>query len=111
MIGLELENDTDLGTYRLICISTKNAIDGDNYSFWRKRFLTKFDAPSASGSSKRCIANESIIEMYQLRRKLLRRGATFEHGGSTQAENNCLLVVRDLVVGMYELPRRTSGIV
>lgn len=36
--------DSDLCNFRLICRSTHDAVDADNCSFWRRRFLDLFES-------------------------------------------------------------------
>lgn len=107
MIGRELENDTDIGNYRLTCNSTKDAIDGDEYSFWRKRFLDYFDALSMADSCARRRANKSLKDIYMQRRRLLQQGADFESGSTTRDAMGCLAVMRDLIIGMSKLHLHT----
>ncbi|GAB7350915.1 hypothetical protein MBLNU459_g1427t1 [Dothideomycetes sp. NU459] len=101
MIGAELENDTDIAKYRLICVSTKDAIDGDDDSFWRKRFLQHFDLPMATVSTKRHLDSGTLKQMYQQRRQALRQGANFRLGSDPKNKSKCLKVMRDLIVDSF----------
>ncbi len=55
-IGSFCTYDSDLCHFRLICRSTLDAVDADNCSFWRRRFLDTFEASAvlkAGGESDR----------------------------------------------------------
>jgi len=89
LIAGYLDTDCDVNHYRLICRSTRNAIDEPKCYFWRDRFLRTFD-PEQGKTAK------ELKTLYQKRRKLLRRGAHFKTGNGKK-ETAVLRVIRDLI--------------
>ncbi|KAK3081322.1 hypothetical protein LTS18_007965 [Coniosporium uncinatum] len=89
LIAGYLDTDRDVNNYRLICRSTRNAIDEPKCYFWRDRFLRTFD-PEQGKTAK------ELKTLYQKRRKLLRRGAHFKTGNGKK-ETAVLPVIRDLI--------------
>ncbi|KAH0544084.1 hypothetical protein FGG08_001702 [Glutinoglossum americanum] len=87
-IALFIENDIDLCSYQLVCKQTYYAVNSDQ-SVWRERFLGLFE---------RVPIDSNFKTKYQVRRKILRAGATFT-GGYTKKERKCLLVIRELILG------------
>lgn len=76
----------------LICQETYNAVNGDNLSFWRKRFLHHFDMLDYS------VSNARLKRMYQERRDTLRKGTVFKHG-NRRKESQCVEVLKNLLLG------------
>lgn len=99
MIALNIGNDKDLANFRLICRQTKHAIDGNNGSFWRKRFHQGYDAKAPIVSNSRTLVNNNYRIMYQRRRHYLKHGCTFDRAGITSTELRCLDILRDLIIG------------
>ena len=103
MIALELTSDADLATFRLICGNTRDAVDSDGASFWRKRYLAVFDRPRAlpftHPSSRNKNVNAWFRIKYQDMRRVLRKGTSFKTGGGSKVEEICLVLLRDLAVG------------
>lgn len=91
-IASYLEEDRDICNFRLVCQNTRNAIDGDKFSFWRKRFRDAFD-PLLHATN-----NTTVKETYQHRCKVVKHGVNFRSGRSSP-EVEYLKVLRDLVVG------------
>ena len=87
-----LESDRDLITYLSICKSTFVAVNADNLSFWRRRFLEFYEQPLDFPS------NVALKQRYKNRRWALKHGARFS-GGTKQNEQAVLLVLRDLILG------------
>ena len=87
-----LDYDSDICNFRLICRSAHDAVDADNCSFWRRRFVACFETPTKS------MDNVAYKKVYQKRRGALKCGAIFQTG-ETKREKECLEVLRDLVVG------------
>lgn len=97
-IGSYCTYDSDLCNFRLICRSTHDSVDGDNCSFWRRRFLDVFEQSISLQTS----GNLAFKKAYQKRRSVLKNGAQFRTG-ETRRERECLEVIRDLVVGESSL--------
>ena len=96
-IASHLDYDSDLCAFRLICRSTLDAVDADNCSFWRRRFLDVFESSAALTTLRN---NVAFKKAYQKRRGCLKNGASFRTGESKR-ERECLEVLRDLVVGEF----------
>ena len=71
-------------------------MDADNCSFWRRRFLACFEKPI------KLTNNVAFKHAYQKRKYVLKHGAQFQTG-ETRKEKGCLELVRDLVVGEFDL--------
>jgi hypothetical protein len=99
-IAAYLDYDSDLCAFRLICRSTLDAVDADNCSFWRRRFLGVFETSTTLTTLRN---NVAFKKAYQKRRGCLKNGASFRTG-ETKRERECLEVVRDLVVGELFIP-------
>ena len=99
-IASYLDYDSDLCSFRLICRSTLDAVDADNCSFWRRRFLDVFETSTTLTTGKN---NVAFKKAYQKRRGCLKNGASFR-SGDTKRERECLEVLRDLVVGEIIIP-------
>lgn len=97
-IASHLEYDSDLTTFRLICRSTNNAVDGDSSSFWRRRFLSYYEPTRAKPTGRRLIDNNKYKVAYQKRRMHIKRGTNFTFG-NTKEEIACLETLRDLALG------------
>ena len=105
-IATFLESDIDLCHYRQVCCSTRDAVNGDGNSFWRRRFTSVFETPSWSSSGKRLEINERFRLEYSKRKGHLKNGAIFQRGTS-KVEKACLEMLRDMIIG--RLPsQRTS---
>jgi hypothetical protein len=92
-IAHELDTDTDLARYRLICRSTNNAVDADKYSFWRARFRERF-------AFKEGRSNIELKKTYMERQKHLRRGTGLSFfRGHNRRESDAVMVLKDLIVG------------
>ena len=96
-IASHIENDSDICNFRLICRSTLDAVDADNCSFWRRKFLSCFEKPVKT------MSNFEFKRTYQKRRGVLKCGALF-YLGDTKREKECLEVVRDLICGEFHSP-------
>lgn len=46
MIAVDIEDDADLLNFRLTCSHFNSAADDDQVTFWRSRFLTRYDPPA-----------------------------------------------------------------
>jgi len=94
MIALNLESDRDICTFRAVCRSTHDAVDGDGGSFWRTKFRELY-------AYDRKRSNKHYKKAYQRRRQYLRKGIgmTFGHGG-THNEGLVLQALRGLILGM-----------
>jgi len=99
LVAHNLESDKDLRSFALIARCTYAAVAGDNLSFWRKRFLQKYDPPRFAKEKPSRALNDLYQRFYQHYRKMLRRGCNFEHGGTSRKEKSCLLVLMDLITG------------
>lgn len=97
-IATFIEYDSDICSFRLICRSTRDAVDADKNSFWRKRFLSLFERPATSLVGEE--GNLVFKKTYQRRRSVLKHGADFVIGESAR-ERACLEVLRDMIVGMF----------
>ena len=99
-----LEDDL-LCNFRLACQAMHNAVDADNCSFWRRRFLSRFEKPADADSEgwKGAKGNVRFREAYQKRRWVMKNGASSFVTGDTAREEKCLEVLRDLVVGTSPL--------
>ena len=89
-----LDCDLDICRFCRICQSTYNAVDADNCSFWRRRFLEYFEKPGR----KTYPTNATYKFQYQRRKLVFKFGATFK-AGETKREIECLEVLRDLICG------------
>lgn len=94
-----LVEDKDIANLRLVCRSTRDAIDGDMGSFWRTKFRSKYAyAVDKAGN------NTELREEYQKRAKYLRRGLTekFSNLGWDKSEKKILEVLRLLIVESFQ---------
>jgi hypothetical protein len=92
MIALNL-SDKDVGNFRLICVSTNDAIDADHDRFWFYRFREHFDPPRCPHAN-----HSQTKQIYQARRHAMNRGMRFIHG-YTRQEKAYLQMVKDIIVG------------
>ncbi|KAK5123180.1 hypothetical protein LTR85_003378 [Meristemomyces frigidus] len=104
-IASYLDNELDLGRFRLICHSTHDAVDADRCSFWRRRFLTTFERPTWTGGN-----NERYKTTYQKRKRALMFGAKFEVAINKSGKDvgkqitksiQALEALRDLIVDSF----------
>jgi hypothetical protein len=93
MVALHL-SDQDLASFRLVCQSTKDAVDDERDYFWRQRFLCAYDAthPSCSAAAMRVL--------YQGRRAWQRRAPSFSSGYSRK-EQFCLHAMKEIILGKF----------
>ncbi len=91
-----LEDDQDVCNFRLVCLDTLHAVDGDNFHFWRKRYLSHFEWSDAIDE------NSQFAVVYQHRRRQLRGGARFRNG-ATRAELWCLQAIAHILIGRFKL--------
>jgi hypothetical protein len=91
-------DDKSVTSYRLTCISTKHALDEDEGSFWRTRFLDTFDHPQNIPTGERSVVNEWFKKQYQCRKRIERQKFSFQVG-NTEREMECLSLMRDLING------------
>ncbi|KAH7095765.1 hypothetical protein FB567DRAFT_566409 [Paraphoma chrysanthemicola] len=98
IIAHQLDIDKDIASFRLICRGTNDAIDADNFSFWRARFQSKFafyEGPT----------NKELRKTYQRRSKQLRRGNGYDFfRGHKKREKDVLLVLRELIIESFRGP-------
>lgn len=99
-----VDSDQDLIHFRQSCRCVSDALEGDGSSFWRRRFLAKFEKPLNFKAKK--WNNLEYKKQYQRRRLNLRTGALFKLGRSNQ-ERECLLILRDMIKGTL-CPRSDS---
>lgn len=90
-----VEYDKDLCSFRGICRSTNDAIDADNCSFWRRRFLAHFDLPINT------LSNQEYRTAYQRRRHILKNGAAFD-AGMTEREHMCIKELMEMILGVLK---------
>jgi len=103
-IASYLTGDSDLCNFRLISQSTHDAVDADNNSFWRRRFLAVFETPMW-GANRSGDINVKFKREYQRRRRCLLFGAKYEaavwkhEGKEIRKGTEALEVLRELLVG------------
>jgi hypothetical protein len=95
MIALEL-SDQDIANFRLVCLSTKDAVDDDRNYFWRRRFLRAYDATHPSRTAA------AMKVLYQGRRFWQRRAPSFSSGYSRK-EQSCLHAIKEIILGKSTL--------
>lgn len=99
-IACFIESDQDLCTFYLLCRSTHDALDGHNMSFWRARFLSRFDKPDWTECE-----NAKYKEAYKKRRQALMYGARFDRALArhepydVKKATKVLEVLRDVIIG------------
>jgi hypothetical protein len=93
-IAFFVEYDKDLCSFRTICRSTYDAVDADNCSFWRRRFLEQFDSPTTP------MNNAEYRKAYQERRYYLKNGAAFQNG-TTEREDKCVRKLMEILLGRF----------
>ena len=97
MIVRNLHDHKDIANFSLICKETNNAVEGDNFSFWRAKFREDF--VMLDGKS-----NEQLRRRYKYRwawiNKAAKQGFAFRHG-NTSAEKAILKVLKDLIVESF----------
>lgn len=91
-------DDKSIASYRLICRSTKHALDEDEGSFWRTRFLDTYDPSKQTPIGTRSAVNEWFKKQYQCRKRIERQRFDFQVGNS-QKEMECLSLLKDLING------------
>jgi len=93
MIAHHFETDKDIVLYRSLCHATKNAVDGDNYAFWRAKFCEKYDV-------KHGTSNKQMRDKYRSRSYLLRRGLSYDFfRGHHSGEIRVAQMLKDLIIG------------
>lgn len=93
-----IDSDQDLLHFIQSCKDVHVRIEDARNSFWRPRFLSKFERPR-NANAKKWINNVEYKRTYQHRRASLKNGAMFKLG-RTVPEKMCLQVLRDLINGM-----------
>lgn len=95
-IASYLGSDKDICAFRLICRQTRDAIEGNNLSFWRMKFREKY-----AHADKAKTSNADLKAKYQERSKRLRRGVSegFRNQGHGKSEQKLLNVIRSLILG------------
>ncbi|KAK0966809.1 hypothetical protein LTS01_017602 [Friedmanniomyces endolithicus] len=105
-IASYLTGDSDLCNFRLISQSTHDAVDADNNSFWRRRFLAVFETPMW-GANRSGDINVKFKREYQRRRRCLLFGAKYEaavwkhEGKEIRKGTEALEVLRELLVDAF----------
>ncbi|KAG9559953.1 hypothetical protein KCU97_g17889, partial [Aureobasidium melanogenum] len=89
-------DDKSIASYRLICKSTKYALDEDEGSFWRTQFLKTYDPSKQTPTGTRSVVNEWFKKQYQCRKRTERQRFDFQAGNS-QKEIECLSLLKDLI--------------
>lgn len=101
-IAVSLPNDIDLSNLSLTSSTFADVLNPDNADVWRKRFLAIYDHPIGLSSP------DDYTVAYKLRRFVLQRldGDALRNGQQSKA-NHQLLVILDLILGMFgdSLPR------
>ncbi|KAK5114906.1 hypothetical protein LTR62_002065 [Meristemomyces frigidus] len=100
-IATYLDSDFDLCNYNATCKATNEAVDQDNYSFWRQRFTSTFERPSWSGRR----SNFEFKKQYQRRQSALRYGANYAIAVRGSSKNPRLVSreMRKAVLGLEVL--------
>ncbi|KAF2189704.1 hypothetical protein K469DRAFT_561995 [Zopfia rhizophila CBS 207.26] len=97
-IAQYLDSDRDICNYRLICRRTNDAVDGDNFSFWRIRFRETFAMKERSG-----VQNNILKKQYEDRKMCLRLGTGVKfHCGNEKSERKVMQVLKDLINESYQ---------
>ncbi|KAF1989443.1 hypothetical protein K402DRAFT_452164 [Aulographum hederae CBS 113979] len=84
-----LDSDQAICNYRSICRSTQAAVDERGCYVWSDAFARNFDREPG-------LRGEKLKQMYQTRRKRLRKGANFRMGYGNR-EQQILYILRDLI--------------
>ncbi|TKA76036.1 hypothetical protein B0A55_05109 [Friedmanniomyces simplex] len=108
-IASYLTSDFDLCNFRLVSHATHDAVDADNDSFWRRRFLAVFETPVWGGGRGRSTATSNLKfkREYQKRRRCLMFGAKYEaaltrrEGKEIRKGTEALEVIRELLVDAF----------
>lgn len=90
-------NDKDLAAFRVVCQDTCGAIDARPEHFWMYRYLDNFDRPLAFRNLNQ------FRTAYEKTRSILRSPPIFRHN-KTNAESECLEIIRQLIVGKLSFP-------
>ncbi|CZT16774.1 uncharacterized protein RCC_02609 [Ramularia collo-cygni] len=93
-IAILVDSDQDLVHFSQSCKHVNSHIEEKVNSFWRARFLSKFEKPRNYQAKK--WDNLEYKRQYQHRRSALKNGALFKNG-KTVPEKVCLQVLRDLI--------------
>jgi hypothetical protein len=93
-------DDNSVASYRLIYTSTKHALDEDEGSFWRSRYLDTFDPPQNTPTGERSVVNEWFKKQYQCRKRVEYQRFDFQVGNSRK-EMECLSLMKDLINGTW----------
>jgi hypothetical protein len=96
-IAHHLHSHRDIANFQAICRKTRDAIDGDWFSFWRAKFCEDFARPPNK-------TNEQLCRLYQERWALLRRFVNMKTApqyqfvrGHTQRERAIVRILKDLI--------------
>ncbi|TKA39328.1 hypothetical protein B0A54_10346 [Friedmanniomyces endolithicus] len=112
-IASYLTGDSDLCSFRLVSRSTHDAVDADNNSFWRRRFLAVFETPTW-GAKRNDNTNVKFKREYQRRRRCLLFGAKYEaavwkdEGKEIRKGTEALEVLREMLVDAFSDKPETS---
>jgi hypothetical protein len=93
-------DDKSIASYRLVYTSTKHALDEDEGSFWRSRYLDTFDPPQNIPTGERSVVNEWFKKQYQCRKRVEYQRFDFQVGNSRK-EMECLSLMKDLINGTW----------
>lgn len=102
-----LEDDKDISNYASICTVTRNAIEGDNLSFWRVKWRQRFALLEDR-------TNRELRRIFKRRAKYLRRGMVLVwNRGRTPRELSVIGVLKELIVGklLFVLFSQLRGVV
>ncbi|KAH0147949.1 hypothetical protein KCU67_g11653, partial [Aureobasidium melanogenum] len=100
-------DDKSIASYRLICRSTKYALDEDECSFWRTQFLDTYDPSKETPTGTRSVINEWFKKQYQCRKRIERQRFDFQAGNS-QKELECLSLLKDLINESFDINPHNS---
>ncbi|KAF2761678.1 hypothetical protein EJ05DRAFT_181587 [Pseudovirgaria hyperparasitica] len=90
-----IADDRDLCAFRSICSATRNAIDGDKFSFWRSRFREHFDLVKG-------VEAEKLRRRYQHRMRHMRHNDTTRFSKGSERQSKSLLnIVKDLILESF----------
>jgi len=102
-IASYLESDQDLECLTQTCHTIDNTINDATFSFWRKRFASKYEIPDLSPEKYDSVFINGILGIeYQSRHMLLEKCDWTRDGKDIKQWLFLLVTLRDLILGEYE---------
>ncbi|KAF1972947.1 hypothetical protein BU23DRAFT_466658 [Bimuria novae-zelandiae CBS 107.79] len=96
-IAHHLTDHKDIAAYSAVCIKTRDAVNGDNYSFWRAKYCEDFAMPKGKSNKQLC---DRFKFRWKWLNKFMKKRPGFVHGHS-RGEKTIVSVLTELIVESF----------